>query len=276
MANLSRHARVLAIATVLLPLSAAPSSAGVCDLTTRGSTCSDVSFGGAIYTNALSTQPETFYIDPFLQMKTTGNSTTERGYNWTSQAGYQQTGETSSLLLTDVPTTTIGGVEYREFLLSINEPGGTPQLSLDQLQVFLSPTQNLTSGYNSLTGQLGGLTAVYDMDAGADPNNNTYVKLSYSVVTDTKLASGGQLTAIVYIPNALFTQPGDPKYVYLYSQFGAKSGFEAAGNLETWWVKTNSTGTQVTTTPEPGSLLLLGTGVALLGARSRKRRRTAS
>ena len=272
-----RHAQILAMVAVVLPLSIAPASAAVCDLTTKGSTCSAVSFGGAIYTNVVTSETRTFYIDPFLQMKTSGGSTTERGYNTggTTQAGYQQTGETSNLLLTDVPVTTIGGVQYREFLLSINEPGNNPQLSLDQLQVFLSPNQNVVN-YDSSTGKLGGLTAVYDLDAGGDPNNNNYVKLSYSVVTGASIETGGKLTAVVYIPNALFTQSTDPQYVYLYSQFGGVYGFAAGGDLETWWVKTNGTGTKVTLTPEPGSMLLLGTGVALLGARFRKRRRTAS
>ncbi len=150
-----RLARVLAIAAVLLPLSVAPSSAGVCDLTTKGSTCTDVSFGGALYTNQVTSATRTFYIDPFLQLKSTGVSPIERGYNTggTYQSGLQQAGETSNLLLTDVPITTIGGVQYREFLLAINEPNGNPQLSLDQLQIFLSPTQNVTGySYNSLTG----------------------------------------------------------------------------------------------------------------------------
>jgi hypothetical protein len=285
MATIRRHARVLAIAAVLLPLSVASTSAGVCDLTASGSTCSNVSFGGAIYTNVVTSPTTTFTIDPFLQMKATNTSstpTTEKGYNTggTLQTGFQQSNETSNLLLTDVPITTIGGVQYREFLLTIDEPGGAKALlSLDQLQVFLSPTQSLTNYQVSSSGigQLNGLTAVYDMDAGGDPNNNNYVKLSYSVQTGTKIATGGQLTAVVYIPNALFTQSSNPQYVYLYSQFGGVSFYGAEGGLETWWVRTNGPGTQVTLNPEPGSMLLLGTGIALLGARARKRRRlTAS
>jgi PEP-CTERM motif len=270
MANFGRHARVVAIAAVLLPFGAAPAAAAVCNLTVAGSTCSDVSFGGAIYTNVLPVG--TFYIDPFLQIKS--SSTVEQGYNTGGDyiAGgktdyqYQQAGDTSNLLLSDVPIVTINGVEYREFLLAINEPGSNPLLSLDQLQIFLSPTQNVMN-YDPSTGKLGGLTAVYDMDAGTASN---WVKLNYSVPE-----YNGPGTAIVYIPNSLFTTSTNPQYVYLYSQFGATAGAGAGGGLEEWWVKTNGTGTAVTrtVTPEPGSLLLLGTGVALVAARLRKRRR---
>jgi hypothetical protein len=265
--------RILAIAAAMLPLSVAAASAGVCDLTVAGSTCSSVNFGGAIYTNALP--PGTFYIDPFLQIKS--SSATERGYNTGADytAGgprdyqYQQAGETSNLLLSDVPVVTIGGVQYREFLLAINEPGWNPLLSLDQLQVFLSPNANLMN-YDTSTGKLANLTAVYDLDAGGTDN---YVNLNYSVT-----ASRGPVTALVYIPNSLFTQPTSPQYVYLYSQFGAVAGASAGGGLEEWWVKTGSSGVRVTiaNTPEPGSLVLLGSGVALVAARLRKRRRVTA
>ena len=268
-----RHAQILALVAVVLPLSVASASAGVCNLTTRGSTCSDVSFGGAIYTNSIASG--TFYVDPFLQIsKPSGkdpNPTIEQGYNTGSTSyQFQQTGDTTNLALSDVPVVTIGGVKYREFLLAINEPGGSPEISLDQLQIFLSPDPNLVNyAYDaSGTGNLNGLTAIYDMDAGDKTN---WVSLNYSL-NFSSTASGARVGAVVYIPDSLFkTSSTSPQYVYLYSQFGAMAA--VGGGLEEWWVKTNGSGVKVTITPEPGSLVLLGSGVALVAARLRKRRR---
>src|SRR5688572_15736311 len=65
-------------ALVLLAVTSGNAYAGTCNLTVAGSTCTE---GGALYTNILPVG--TFYVDPFLQMKTSGGSTTEQGYNTT-------------------------------------------------------------------------------------------------------------------------------------------------------------------------------------------------
>ena len=240
--------------------------ADVCNLTVYGSTCNAVSFGGAVYTNILPVG--TFYIDPFLQLKATG---TEQGYNtggdYVAGGGrdyqFNQTGTTTNLLLSDVPVVSINGTEYRQFLLAINEPGSDPLLSLDQLQVFLSPSANLMN-YDTGARTLSGLTAIYDLDAGGTDNR---IVLNYMIPQYT-----GPGTAIVYIPNSLFT---NGQYVYVYSQFGSQNG--AGGAAEEWWVLTDESGTAVTrmVTPEPGTLALVGTGAALLAARRRRRRAKA-
>ena len=249
-------------------------SAGPCDLTVAGSTCS-VAFGStsALYTNILPTG--TFYVDPFLQMKTSGGSNTEQGYNTTgdsntSQSGqqfqFQQQGTTDALQLGAVPVVTIGGVQYREFLLATNEPGGSSLISLDQLQIFLGSTSSLTN-YNTSTRTLGGLTAVYDLDSGSD----NWIKLNYSLG-----AAGGPGTMIAYIPNSLFTQSSATQYVYLYSQFGSHD--YAGGGLEEWWVRTsNGSGMAVNrvANPEPGTLILLGSTLSMVGVQLRRRRRQA-
>ena len=246
-------------------------TAGPCDLTVAGSTCS-VAFGStsALYTNVLPTG--TFEVDPFLQVKTAGGSSTEQGYNTTgdsntSKAGQQfqfdQTGSTDALQLSAVPTVAINGVQYREFLLAVDEPGSNPLISLDQLQIFLASSSNLT-GYNTTTRTLGGLTAIYDLDSGSD----SWIKLNYSLGG----TSGGG-TMIAYIPNSLFTQSSSAQYVYLYSQFGVHNA--AGGGLEEWWVRTSSTSALQSTraaTPEPGTLVLLGSALSMVGVHLRRRR----
>ena len=49
------------------------------------------------------------------------------------------------------------------FLLDINQKSSAPLLSLDQLQIFIGNSGNLT-GYDTTTRQLAGLTAVFDMN----------------------------------------------------------------------------------------------------------------
>jgi hypothetical protein len=219
----------------------APARADVCDLSVTKTTCDPLTFGGAYYTNVLPSG--TFSVDPFLQLKGAG---TETGYN------------TSGLLLSDVPVVTIGTVEYREFLLYIDEPGKDPMISLDQLQIFLSPSA--TSGtYNATTGTLGGLTAIYDLDSGG----NDWIKLNYQLAK-----SSGPGAMIVYIPNYLFTQSGG-QYVYLYSQLG--SNLASGGGMEEWWVRSTSASRTLTRVPEPGLLLLFGTASLVAGRRLRKR-----
>jgi hypothetical protein len=43
---------------------------------------------------------------------------------------------------------TIGGVQYREFLLDINQQGANPLLSLDNVRIFLTNTANASAATN--------------------------------------------------------------------------------------------------------------------------------
>jgi hypothetical protein len=198
-------------------------------------------FAGVYYSNNLPSG--TIKVDPFLQVRATG---TESGYN------------VSGLDLSKVPTIAIGTVEYREFMLYIDEPGNDPMISLDQLQIFLSPSATAGS-YNTTTRTLGGLTAIYDLDSGGDD----WIKLNYQLAKQS-----GPGAMIVYIPNYLFTQSGG-QYVYLYSQFG--SNLPSAGGMEEWWVRSTTGSKTITRVPEPGLLLLFGTASLFAGRRLRRR-----
>jgi hypothetical protein len=130
---------------------------------------------------------------------------------------------TRSLTLAGVPIVDIGGVQYREFLLDINQKASQPLLSLDELRIYIGNAPDL-SGYNSATHQLAGMDPVYDMDAGAD----NWIKL------DARLNQGsGKGDMLAYIPDSAFT---GGSYLYLYSKFGVNytpnAGFEewAAGS----------------------------------------------
>ncbi len=147
----------------------------------------------------------------FLRLRAGQGSTLERGYNTngTTQFDTQKQG-TKAILLSDLPTITVDNTTYYEFRIDLNESNSSPQIALSKLQVFQSPNANLT-GYNSTTGQLGGL--------------NSVINLNSTVLLDASLNSGsGVGDVLVYLPGSAFT--GNP-YIYTYAEFqNADGGFE--------------------------------------------------
>jgi uncharacterized repeat protein (TIGR01451 family) len=147
----------------------------------------------------------------FLRLKAGQGSTLERGYNTdgTTQFDTQKQG-TKAILLSDLPTITVDNTTYYEFRIDLNESNSSPQIALSKLQIFQSNAANLT-GYNSTTGQLGGL--------------NPVVNLNETVLLNASLNSGsGEGDVLVYLPGSAFT--GNP-YIYTYAEFqNAESGFE--------------------------------------------------
>ena len=258
-----RPALIGSAAVALTFAAAGIASAGVCDLSTDGASCGPSLFTNFAIFQELSPQPRgTGYVDPFLRLQANGH---EEGYNTSArpfQGGMDQkdpVNYTHDVLLSAGPVTTIGGVEYREFFLDINESANHPYLSLDELRIYLSPTGNLDS-YNASNNTLNGLTAIYDLDAGGD----NYIKLNYSLN-----AGSGAGDMVAYIPNSLFTGPST-QYLYLFSRFGDTYRKEAEAGFEEWWVgPTGGTPQQPAAVPEPATLLLVGTGLAVAARRRR-------
>jgi hypothetical protein len=167
------------------------------------------------------------------------------------------------LLLSGVSTKTINDIVYREFFLDVNEPGTTNQnesfITLDQLEIYVSNTARLTSYVKTAninaTGALTGATKIYDMDS-ASPDS--FVQLDYRLSSQ----GSGSSDMVFYLPSSLF---GDNQYVSLYSQFGRINNHDKAG-FEEWFVKSATepgVPTPFTAVPEPASLALLGTGLAV-------------
>lgn len=200
-------------------------SAATVNLTTLGS---QGTINGAIFQQGSPHPDSGGFIDPFLTVQSRG---VEQGYN-TNARPVQFADESRSPFLThairlsDIPEVSINGVDYRVFILDINQDRAHPLLSLDELQIFEGNAGNLT-GYNAAAGQLDGISPLYDLNAGGGSN---WVELNSRL-------SRGYADMTVYVPDADFLKSATSTnpYVYLYSQFGVHEA--ANGGAEQWAVQ---------------------------------------
>jgi hypothetical protein len=208
--------------------------------TINGATFQQFSDGGAGSGN----------IDAFVRVQA---NPIEQGYN-TDYRPVQFDEDNSatfnhSLLLSEVPILTDGGIPYREFLLDIDQ--SQPLLSLDKLEVYLEAIPNLNNYPSTFT------TLVYDLDAGED----SWIKLDYTIN-----AGSGAGDMLAYIPDSFFMDEFGSylnDWVYVYSMFGVN--YSADNGFEEW-----AHGVGGPIIPEPTTLLLLGLG-ALGLLRTRRR-----
>jgi len=203
--------------------------------------------GEALFMRTYSQSTGTGVLDPFVRLST--NQPVSEGYNTGARPleldENNSPNFTRTLLLSEVPVFNINGVNYREFVLDINQNGTTDgrMLSLDQIEIYLAAGPDLT-GY---PGSLG--TWVYKLDYGLEDN---WIKLNY------KLNHGsGSGDMLAYIPDSLF-RGGD--YVYFYSKFGENCPNNAG--FEEWAVRK---GEPLPVIPAPGAIVLGSIGLCLVG-----------
>ena len=184
----------------------------VLDLTTRGAVATAPS--GAIVQQASPTLHGHHHGHDgqrtFLRLHDKG---VERGYNSGSRSHqFDEECGTRALRLDRVPVVYVDGVAYREFLLNVNQERWSPNISLDELRIYLGDSGNL-SGYDARTKELAGMTAAFDLDAGG----NVSVKVNGRLNRDN-----GSVDMVLLIPDSAFAASGE--FVYLYSKFGGLCG----------------------------------------------------
>lgn len=239
---------------------------------------SPVTISNAIFETWTDQPAGTGYIDSFLRSQANGNDTIQRGYN--SDFRDVQFDEktdpnfTRSLTLSAIPEVSIGSQVYREFLLDVNEPSANTKqmISLNELRFYVTTDNNsLLHDYDLTTNTLGGLTAVWDMDApDGDPNNNQGVDISYDYFD----GGSGVFDMRLLVPTEVFGTD-ETQYVYLYNVFGGTHKHtDPDAGFEEWAVHGDQGGPQTSPgLPEPGALLLFGIG--LLGMIATRGRKTA-
>jgi len=268
---------LLSTAAILLAIAHANVQAAVSlNLTTQGT---NPVVTGSVTANDIftrdSTQPAgSGVIRSFVRIST--NDDIVQGYNTDSrplQFDENNSGNfTRSISLGDFSTVSRGGVDYRAFLLDINQQNSDSLLSLNELQIFLGNTRNLSGASVGAGGTLSfGSNAflVYDLDSGI--GGDATIELDYSLNSGS-----GQADMIAYIRDSLFqtvlTAQGSAfQYVYLYSSFGDPNNNN--DGYEEWAVRS---GTLSPAVPEPSTIITALAGLlplGIIGLRRRLRRK---
>jgi hypothetical protein len=303
-----RHARSrlligMAFALACGLFSVPKAMAAGCDLSTATSTCGPIDT--ALYSVLQPHPTGSGVIDSFLRIQ---QDTTEEGYNTSARvtdpafsgqsAGFCTSSDCNSKtdltfthdLLTSNALVQINGQDYLQFFLDINEPNGNKQfLTLDQLEIFTSPTASLDqhiAAPQGSTGAMPGASLFYSLDSGMTDN---WVNLDYSLINHNGGGSGwGDMEVLIPVSNSASLGT----YLYLYSEFGCVDGttgclaqsnsqmaatnkYQSQDGYEEWWREIQSGGGGgggISAVPEPGTLFLLGTGVIAV-ARKRSRAR---
>src|SRR5262249_27045473 len=165
--------------------------ATILDLSTAGS---QATANSGIFQQTTAVPTADFHT--FLAVQHAG---TEEGYNTDARPfELNQVGDltvTHSLLLTNVPIVNIGGMDYRQFVVDVMETTRNPQVTLEDLRIYLAEAGNLT-GYDAKTRTLSGIGAAWDMDGAG----NVSIKLNSQLNT----TAGTTRDPFAFIPTLSF------------------------------------------------------------------------
>jgi hypothetical protein len=194
------------------------------DLTTHASSGA---IGDGLFQQYDARPTGTGKIDSFLRVQgASSKGVVQQGFNTSARPlqfnENKSPNFTRDLTTAELPVVNVGGTNYREFLLDINQKSSQPYLSLDALKVFVTDAATKSAGFDVSTGTLGGAAPVYDMDAG----ENSWVKLDYRLNTGS--GSGDML---FYLPESLFA---GGQFVTVYSKFGEH--FASNAGFQEWAV----------------------------------------
>jgi hypothetical protein len=260
-----------------LVLATAPANlyASTIDLTTSGaSVTTSADLGGTFTVTQINPQSTgTGVIDSFLRIQANG---AEAGYNTDLGTPLDDKGGgfTRSLLLSEVPI--VDG--YYQFLLDVNQlsNGDNSLLSLNQIQIFQAADDQLHSSFTDATAttaadiNFASASEVFRL-SGFNAADAPYQQILLNYALNPGSGAGDMF---LYVAASLFNTSLDQ--VILFSQFGIPNGGSASNDGFEEWAVLKSVQSCVAcsleSTPEPGSLLLLGSGITLAAAKLRRRK----
>jgi len=198
---------------------------------------------------------------------------------------------THSVSTSDLQSVNIDGTDYYKFLLDINQEGADPLLTLSGLQLCTSKSSTWSLADTCSSDGTGGAnvsTLKWDLDGvltGAGTANNTsdtLAPVNTVLLNYNKNSGSGSGDLFFYIPVTTLigsngTIDSGEQYLYLWSQFGRPMDIGNNNDgYEEWAYLGMSQGVPfetlaLTHAPEPGSLILLGSGLLLGGSMLRKR-----